>query len=502
LTCFSCAGCASADFSEIMPKAFMPSRTVSGPVVVNPVMDADLKLAQLKEQNHEMQVELDQFRSQIEARAPQASDTTSLKFGFGILGVGVAGVFLYSMINKLVSERRSRHAMNAGLLNDAELARVPTRAGEPVMIKGGGTYGVKFDPNKVLNKYETYGRTTEKLQAGEEERKKIAAEEEAKRNAAKYKKEELKRKMERMSSIPDEKPVGRVKDFMYKQGVQDILDKLDYDLIGLQVVKQRIRDMASLLIIDKMRLKLGFETAVPSLHMTFTGNPGTGKTTVALRMGQILQRMGYCRSGHVVLATRDDLVGQYVGHTGPKTKEMIKKAMGGILFIDEAYYLYNAANPKDYGVESVEILLTVMEKNRDDLIVVFAGYKDKMDAFYSYTPGLQSRVGNDIDFPDYDEAEMLEIAKVMCRDTGYTMEAGAEEAFKYYISKRKLMPFFSNARTVRNAVDLSKMKSANRIYTKHMRAEDDGMVDVNELTILKAEDIPDPDELDPNGINA
>merc|ERR1719213_728924 len=228
------------------------------------------------------------------------------------------------------------------------------------------------------------------------------------------------RKVALLTDIPDETKAGTVEDFMYKQGVQEILDQLDYDLVVLQAVKNRVREIASLLVVDKMRLKLGLETSVPSLHMGFTGAPGTGKTTVALRMGQILQRMGYCRSGHVVVATRDDLVGQYVGHTAPKTKEMVKKAMGGIL-------------------------LNVMENNKEDIIVVLAGYKDKMDAFYGSIPGMNSRIGNHIDFPNYEVDELVAIGKVMCRELEYNWGPGAEEAFAAYMHKRMTMPFFSNA---------------------------------------------------------
>merc|ERR1711937_382263 len=249
--------------------------------------------------------------------------------------------------------------------------------------------------------------------------------------------------------IPDETKAGTVEDFMFKEGVKDILEKLDYDLIGLVPVKTRVREIASLLVVDKMRLKLGLETSVPSLHGGFTGAPGTGKTTVALRMGQILQRMGYCRTGHVVVATRDDLVGQYVGHTAPKTKEMVKKAMGGILLVDESYYLYNAANDRDYGQESIEILLNVMEEEKDNIIVVLAGYKDKMDRFYSYIPGMSSRIGNHIDFPNYGVDELVDIGRVMCRELEYEMSDMAVPIFREYMAKRMTMPYFSNARTVR-----------------------------------------------------
>ncbi|CAM9835934.1 unnamed protein product, partial [Hapterophycus canaliculatus] len=246
------------------------------------------------------------------------------------------------------------------------------------------------------------------------------------------------------------------------------------DLVGLIPVKLRVRQIAALLVLDKMRGKLGFDTSVPSLHMCFTGAPGTGKTTVALRMGQILQRMGYCRQGHVVVATRDDLVGQYVGHTAPKTKEMIKKAFGGILLVDEAYYLYNAANDKDYGQESIEILLNVMEEQKDDLIVTLAGYKDRMDRFFSYIPGMSSRIGNHIDFPNYLVDELVEIAMVMARDLQYFMDDAALAVFQEYIEKRMKFPFFSNARTVRNAMDRARMNSAIRVFNSAVIAEGDG----------------------------
>ena len=223
---------------------------------------------------------------------------------------------------------------------------------------------------------------------------------------------------------------------MYKGGVTEILAQLDTDLVGLIPVKLRVREIAALLVLDKMRRKLGFDTSVPSLHMSFTGAPGTGKTTVAVRMGQILARMGYCRSGHVVVATRDDLVGQYVGHTAPKTKEVVKRAMGGVLLVDEAYYLYNAGNDRDYGQESIEILLNMMENNREDLIVVLAGYKDRMDSFFSFIPGMSSRIGNHIDFPNYEVDELVEISRVMMREQEYVLAPGADAMFQKYIERR------------------------------------------------------------------
>ncbi|CAM9277611.1 unnamed protein product [Ectocarpus sp. 13 AM-2016] len=292
-------------------------------------------------------------------------------------------------------------------------------------------------------------------------------------------------KIKFMEDMPDNTEVGTVEEFMFKEGVRDILEKLDSDLVGLIPVKLRVRQIAALLVLDKMRGKLGFDTSVPSLHMCFTGAPGTGKTTVALRMGQILQRMGYCRQGHVVVATRDDLVGQYVGHTAPKTKEMIKKAFGGILLVDEAYYLYNAANDKDYGQESIEILLNVMEEQKDDLIVTLAGYKDRMDRFFSYIPGMSSRIGNHIDFPNYLVDELVEIAMVMARDLQYFMDDAALAVFKEYIETRMKFPFFSNARTVRNAMDRARMNSAIRVFNNAVMSEGDGgMVSEKDLAVI------------------
>jgi len=302
-------------------------------------------------------------------------------------------------------------------------------------------------------------------------------------------------KIDRLNAIPENAEAGTVEEFMYKDGVKEILEKLDTDLVGLKPVKNRVKEIAALLVVDKLRRNLGLDTSVPSLHMCFTGAPGTGKTTVALRMGQILQRMGYSRSGHLVLATRDDLVGQYVGHTAPKTKEVIKKAMGGILLIDEAYYLYNASNDRDYGQESIEILLNVMEENREDLVVVLAGYKDRMDRFFSYIPGMSSRIGNHIEFPNYEATELVDIAKVMCRDLEYNMSSDAEPVFFEYIKKRMTMPFFSNARTVRNAVDRARMRAAIRLFNQATASTSDGMVSKKDLMTLQAQDFVSVQEL-------
>ncbi len=246
--------------------------------------------------------------------------------------------------------------------------------------------------------------------------------------------------------------------------INEVLDALDKNLVGLVPVKQRIREIAAYLLITKARLQLGIEAAKPSLHMCFTGNPGTGKTTVALKMAEMLHRLGYIRQNHVISVTRDDLVGQYIGHTAPKTKEVIKKAMGGVLFIDEAYYLYKPENERDYGQESIEILLQTMENHRDDLVVILAGYQDRMGTFFKSNPGLSSRIAHHIDFPDYNEDELLEITKLMTDTMHYNLDANASKAMQEYIQRRKQQPHFANARSIRNALDRARLRQANRLF--------------------------------------
>ena len=266
--------------------------------------------------------------------------------------------------------------------------------------------------------------------------------------------------------------------------VEAVLDELDRELVGLKPVKQRIRDIAALLVIDKLRMNLGLAAQAPSLHMSFTGNPGTGKTTVAMRMAQILHRLGYVRKGHLVAVTRDDLVGQYIGHTAPKTKEVLKKAMGGVLFIDEAYYLYRPENERDYGQEAIEILLQVMENQRDDLVVILAGYKDRMDTFFQSNPGLSSRIAHHLDFPDYAVGELLQISERMLQAQHYRFSDGAAEAFERYLNLRIAQPHFANARSVRNALDRARLRQASRLF-----AERDRVLGVEDLTTLAPQDI-------------
>jgi probable Rubsico expression protein CbbX len=247
-------------------------------------------------------------------------------------------------------------------------------------------------------------------------------------------------------------------------GVADVLERLDNELVGLAPVKQRVREIAALLLVDRVRQRLGLATEPPSLHMSFTGNPGTGKTTLALRMAEILHRLGYVRKGHVVAVTRDDLVGQFIGHTAPKTKDVLKRAMGGVLFIDEAYYLYRPENEKDYGQEAIEILLQVMENQRDDIVVILAGYADRMETFFASNPGMKSRIAHHVDFPDYSDAELSQIAELMLEQWNYRFDAGGHEAFLDYLQRRRAHPHFANARSVRNALDRMRLRQALRLF--------------------------------------
>jgi probable Rubsico expression protein CbbX len=263
-----------------------------------------------------------------------------------------------------------------------------------------------------------------------------------------------------------------------------VMEELGRDLVGLAPIKARIRDIAALLVIDRLRMNLGLQAQAPSLHMCFTGNPGTGKTTVALRMAEILYRLGYVRKGHLVAVTRDDLVGQYIGHTAPKTKEVLKKAMGGVLFVDEAYYLYRPENERDYGQEAIEILLQVMENQRDDLVVILAGYKDRMDAFFRSNPGMSSRIAHHLDFPDYPAADLLWIADKMLEQQNYRFGPGAREAFAEYVSHRILQPHFANARSVRNALDRARLRQASRLF-----ADKDRELTPDDLTTIAESDI-------------
>jgi probable Rubsico expression protein CbbX len=282
--------------------------------------------------------------------------------------------------------------------------------------------------------------------------------------------------------IPEDASVD-MSSVLQESQVMEVLQKLDQELVGLKSVKTRIREIAALLVIDRLRRGLGLTARPPSLHMSFTGPPGTGKTTVAMRMATILHRLGYVRKGHLVAVTRDDLVGQYIGHTAPKTKEVLKRAMGGVLFIDEAYYLYRQENERDYGQEAIEILLQVMENQREDLVVILAGYKDRMETFFQSNPGVSSRIAHHLDFPDYSLEELLMIAQLMLSEQMYRTSPEAQQALEAYLKRRMQMPRFANARSVRNALDRARLRQANRLFAKG------GKVSKADLVTIEAEDI-------------
>ena len=268
--------------------------------------------------------------------------------------------------------------------------------------------------------------------------------------------------------------------------IQQFLDELDEELVGLKPVKTRIKEIAALLLIARLREEQDIVTERPTLHMSFTGKPGTGKTTVAIRMAKILHHLGYVRRGHVVVATRDDLVGQYVGHTAPKTKDIIKRAMGGVLFIDEAYYLYRPENERDYGQEAIEMLLQAMENNRDDMVVILAGYKDRMNVFFQANPGFHSRIGHHLHFPDYSPDELMAIAELMVAQQTYCFDDASRQAFEEYLELRMEQPHFSNARSVRNALDRIKLRQANRLVKQGGQVAPDELTRIDEVDIRQS----------------
>ena len=265
--------------------------------------------------------------------------------------------------------------------------------------------------------------------------------------------------------------------------IQEVLDELDRDLVGLKKVKQRIREIAALLVIDRLRSEMGLATEAPTLHMSFTGSPGTGKTTVGLRMAAILHRLGYIEKGQLIAVTRDDLVGEYVGHTAPKTKEAVKKALGGVLFIDEAYYLHRPQNERDYGTEAIEVLLSAMETHREEFVVIMAGYKEPMNDFFLNNPGMGSRIAHHIDFPDYTPDELMQIADLMFERQAYNLSDDAREAFLEYIERRVEQPRFAHGRSIRNAIDRARMRQAMRLF------DSEGELSKEDLVTIEAEDI-------------
>jgi probable Rubsico expression protein CbbX len=246
-------------------------------------------------------------------------------------------------------------------------------------------------------------------------------------------------------------------------GIDEILAGLESDLVGLVPVKKKVQEIAALLLVDRARNKFGLAAPRPNLHMCFTGPPGTGKTTVALRMATLLHRLGYLETGQLVHAMRNDLVGEYIGQTAPKTKQVLDKAMGGVLFIDEAYYLYRAHDSKDYGQEAIDILLQVMENHRDKLVVILAGYKDRMDEFFSSNPGMSSRLAHHLDFAAYQLSELTAIGALMLAQAAYYLSEPAEQAFRHHLTRQMNHPQFANARSVRNELERARLRHAHRL---------------------------------------
>ena len=260
-------------------------------------------------------------------------------------------------------------------------------------------------------------------------------------------------------------------------GVGEVLADLDAKLVGLYPVKHKVDEIAALLMVNRVRRRFGLEAPRPNLHMCFTGEPGTGKTTVALQMAELLHRLGYLETGHVVHAMRDDLVGEFIGHTAPKTKRVLERAMGGVLFIDEAYYLYRPNDAKDYGQECIEILLQVMENDRDKLVVILAGYADRMDEFFESNPGMSSRIAHHLDFAPYTMDELVAIGRSMLDGASYYLSDQAEVAFREYLTVRMGQPRFANARSVRNDLERARLRHAHRLASdpELSRSKDDLM---------------------------
>jgi probable Rubsico expression protein CbbX len=302
---------------------------------------------------------------------------------------------------------------------------------------------------------------------------------------------------EALLSDDDTVDVGKEEAFVH---TKEVLDRLERELVALEPVKARIREIGDLLLVDRLRRKFGIESTRPSLHMSFTGSPGTGKTTVALRMAELLHRLGYLRKGHLVAVTRDDLVGQYIGHTAPKTKEVLKRAMGGVLFIDEAYYLYRQENERDYGQETIEILLQVMEQERENVVVILAGYKDRMDRFFQSNPGMGSRVAHHVHFPDYTLDELVAIGDLILAEQQYELSHGAQEAFREYLERRMQQPRFANARSVRNALERARLRQATRIVSSGGSLTKTDLVRIEAEDILRSRVFSDTEHDNPDGV--
>jgi probable Rubsico expression protein CbbX len=277
-----------------------------------------------------------------------------------------------------------------------------------------------------------------------------------------------------------------IKDCYIQTGIEDILGELDQELVGLKDVKHRLREISSVLLFDRIREIQELSSLNSSLHMAFTGRPGTGKTSVAAKIALVLRSLGYLTKGHITNVTREDLVGQYVGHTAPKTKENLQRAQGGILFIDEAHHLYKPDNERDYGSEAIELLLQVMENQRDDLILIFAGGKEKIDGFFNSNPGISSRIGNHVDFKDYGVDDLTDICKFLLHNENrYKFTDESLEILVFYMKQLIDFPAFSNARTVKILLNQLLSYQAIRVEDTLLKS---GKLDYDSLVTIQKED--------------
>lgn len=287
-------------------------------------------------------------------------------------------------------------------------------------------------------------------------------------------------------SEDEQSSASSVKNPRQQETMEDIMNELD-SLIGLDDVKKLVKEIQAFAAIQKKRREENLTADPLVFHMIFKGNPGTGKTTVARLLGKIFNKIGILEKGHLVEVERADLVGEYIGHTALKAKEQIRKSIGGILFIDEAYSLARGGE-KDFGKEAIDTLVKAMEDYKDNLILILAGYKDEMDHFISSNPGLKSRFPITIEFKDYSINELIRISQIMVSKREYKLSLDARRKIISILEKRVQSNDYrmGNARLVRNIVEMAVRKQAVRLVTKKDVSRED-------LITLKGEDFIDED---------
>lgn len=280
----------------------------------------------------------------------------------------------------------------------------------------------------------------------------------------------------------------------YYQEVLDVIEMINKEFINLSDVKKQIEEISSLLIFDKIRKANNFAPLINCMHLVFTGKTGTGKTVVGVKMALILRNLGYLTKGHILTVSRDDLVGQYIGHTAPKAADCLQQANGGILFIDNAYTIYQPDNERDYGSEAVEMILQVMENQRDDLVIIFSGEKEKMEKFFHTNPGISSRVGNHIHFKDYTVNDLIKIAdSLLLKEYRYKINIEALKILEFYLSQLVQHETFINARTVKALVNQLLCYHAANLEQK---LEEKKQLDYESFITLNQEDLTLLTELD------